>query len=575
VVLALSCDGQCDCNNVDSLLAIASNTPVAQVRSPERGRLADRTLDVLVIGGGINGVAIARECARGGKTVALIEQNDFASGATSRSTRIIHGGLRYLEYGEIGLVRESLRERDRLLRRHPNLVRPLHFLLAVGNEHHSLMKSALAIRTGLWLYHHWAEAPQNAGLDAEAFERRLDDGHSWSVYTYEDAQCEFPERLVAEWLGEVVARGAAACNYTWVLEIIRTNGNVQGARLRDCISGKEFKVAARQVVNASGPWADFVLSSSGLGSNRLLGGIRGSHIVLPRFPGAPTSAVYTEALDARRFFVIPWNNQVLVGATEEADSDEPGRAQPSPAEIEYLFNSFSRLFPQSGLKYGDIRYAFAGIRPLPYSPGKNASAVTRRHIIYDHRDDGAAGLISIIGGKLTTAMSLAREAARKLGIPGEDPESVLAAPAPANGVESTLHQWARMVAYKAHIEEEAAYAIAEWHGRRALSIACTASQDENLRQPLCSHSQHIVAEAVEAVLHESAVTLADILLRRVPVALGSCWSESCSSTAAFRIGAALGWERPRIHAELERFEEERTLFLHPVPTRLHKNGRLR
>jgi glycerol-3-phosphate dehydrogenase len=317
------------------------------------------------------------------------------------------------------------------------------------------------------------------------------------------------------------------------------------------------------VVNASGPWADFVLSSSGLGSNRLLGGIRGSHIVLPQFPGVPTSAVYTEALDARRFFVIPWNNQVLVGATEEADSDEPGRAQPSSAEMEYLFNSFSRLFPQSGLKYGDIRYAFAGIRPLPYSPGKSASAVTRRHIIHDHRDDGAAGLISIIGGKLTTAMSLAREVARKLGIPAEDSASVLAATAPANGVESTLHQWARAVACKAHIEEEAAYAIAEWHGRRALSIACTASQDEGLRQPLCNHSQHIVAEAVEAVLHESAVTLADVLLRRVPVALGPCWSESCSSEAAFRIGATLGWGRPRTHAELEKFEEERITFLHP------------
>src|SRR6201997_4672274 len=121
-----------------------------------RASLEGQHFHVVVIGGGINGVAVARECARAGKRTLLLEQNDFASGATSRSTRIIHGGLRYLEQGEIGLVRESLRERDRLLRRHPHLVRPMQFLLALTNEHRLLMRSSLAIRTGLWLYHHWA-----------------------------------------------------------------------------------------------------------------------------------------------------------------------------------------------------------------------------------------------------------------------------------------------------------------------------------------------------------------------------------------------------------------------------------
>lgn len=534
-----------------------------QVTCPARQSLDGQGFDVLVIGGGVNGIAIARECAYHGKRVAVVEQNDFASGVTSRSTRIIHGGLRYLEHGEVGLVRESLRERERLLRRHPNLVRPLEFLLALSHEPRPLMRSAMAIRTGLWLYHHWAGAPRISSTSARAFEQQLDSGHKWTVFSYEDAQCEFPERLIAEWLAEAAGEGVVVRNYTRVLEVVRNDGRVTGARLQDRVSGQEFEVTASHIVNAAGPWVDSVLQDSGLGVGRLIGGVRGSHIVLPPFTGAPNAALYTEALDGRPFFVIPWNDQVLVGTTEVADSGDPGEAEPSTEEIDYLFDSFTRLFPSSRLTTADIRYTFAGVRPLPYSPGKEMSEVTRQHVIHDHCHEGAAGLISIIGGKLTTAMSLARETARAIGVHASEPANILAAPAPAGGIESTLAQWAHQVACRARISEGSAHAIAEWHGGRALAIACAASLDETLRSPLCSHSKHIVAEAVEAVMHESAVTLADILLRRVPVALGPCWSESCTEEAATRIGAALGWDRSKIYQESEEFEQERANFLHP------------
>jgi glycerol-3-phosphate dehydrogenase len=537
-----------------------------QLSGPERVCLAGQHFDVLVIGGGINGIAVARECARSGKRVAVVEQKDFSSGTTSRSTRIIHGGLRYLEHGEIGLVRESLRERNRLLRRYPHLVRPMQFLLALGEEQHPFMRSSMLIRSALWLYHHWAGARQRYfRAEPAELERQLDAGRSWSVYSYEDAQCEFPERMVAEWLGEALALGVTASNYTHVLKINCVNGRATGARLRDAISGKEFEVTAEKIVNATGPWADFLVRASGVKTERLVGGVRGSHIVLPDFTGAPSAAVYSEALDSRPIFVIPWNNQVLVGTTEIADSGDPGKSQPAAEEIDYLFDSFRRLFPRSGLDKADIRYAFAGVRPLPYCPGKKISDVTRKHIIHDHKHDGAAGLFSIVGGKLTTAMGLAREVARKLGIPVAEPASVLAAPAPADGIESTLKQWARLIECRGRLAESCAHAIAEWHGRRALAISRAASLDESLRAPLCSHNCHIVAEAVEAVMHESAVTLGDILLRRVPVALGPCWSESCSFEAASRIGCVLGWNQSRIFAEFEKFEGERTEFLHPKP----------
>jgi glycerol-3-phosphate dehydrogenase len=153
--------------------------------------------------------------------------------------------------------------------------------------------------------------------------------------------------------------------------------------------------------------------------------------------------------------------------------------------------------------------------------------------------------------------------ARKLGADVPEPVSVFASPAMEDDVESTVRQWARLVACKAKIPESCAHGIAEWHGRHALAIAHSASLDERLREPLCQHSCHLVAEAVEAVAHEFAVTLGDILLRRVPVALGACWQEECSREAAEKIGRALGWDKQRIYMELLRLEEEREQFLHP------------
>ena len=160
-----------------------------------------RDFDVIVIGGGVNGVAIARECARGGRRTLLLEQNDFGSGTSSRSTRIIHGGLRYLEHGEIGLVKESLRERERLLQTRPHLVRPLNFILALPKDRVFSSRNALAVRAGLWLYQTMApnlKRCSSASEEVRALERSLDGGQQWSLFNYEDAQCEFPERLIAE-----------------------------------------------------------------------------------------------------------------------------------------------------------------------------------------------------------------------------------------------------------------------------------------------------------------------------------------------------------------------------------------
>ena len=514
---------------------------------------------MVVIGGGINGVAVARECARAGKRTLLVEQNDFASGVTSRSTRIIHGGLRYLEHGEIDLVRESVRERERLLRERSHLVHPVHFLFLLNEKS---QRSAMTVRAGLWLYQRFASRKSSklTEMELKRIERVLDAGHQWSLLNYEDAQCEFPERLVAEWLTEAVDAGAIVRNHCEVLAVDVAHGRARGLLLRDRTSGKDERVVAAWILNCTGPWADRICQRSAVRTAKpMIGGVRGSHIVLPRFSGAPNAALYTEAADGRPVFVLPWNDQMLVGTTEVPDSGDPGKTAPANEEIEYLLRTVSQLFPKAKLSEHDIKYAFAGVRPLPSTPKDKPSAVTRRHFLHDHTDEGAAKMISVIGGKLTTAASLARECARKIGIEVVEPKTI--AVGPGTALDPLLDQEVLDIARAGSVSEETARGMMEWHGQRAIDIARTALVSADLRAPICPHTSHIVAEVVEAYRRECAVTLGDVLLRRVPVALGACWSESCSREAALRIGAVLGWDQQALGSNLESFEMERAGFL--------------
>jgi len=292
----------------------------------------------------------------------------------------------------------------------------------------------------------------------------------------------------------------------------------------------------------------------------MLGGVRGSHIVLPRFSGAPNAALYSEAADGRPVFVLPWNDQVLVGTTEVADDGDPARTAPSAEEVEYLLRSVKQLFPRAKISTQEIKYAFAGIRPLPSSPGNRPSSVTRRHFLHDHKDEGATHMISVIGGKLTTAASLARECARKIGIAVPEPKTI--AVGPGTALDPLLDQAVVEIARAGSVSEESARGMVEWHGKNAMDVARMALVSAELRAPICPHTSHIVAEVVEAYRNECAVTLGDVLLRRVPVALGGCWSESCSREAALRIGAVLGWNEETMGSNLESFEMERAAFLH-------------
>jgi glycerol-3-phosphate dehydrogenase len=531
-------------------------------------KFLDQKFDVVVVGGGINGVAITRECARRGIRTLILEQNDFSAGTTSRSTRLIHGGLRYLERGEMDMVRVCMREQHHLLSHSHSLVKPMQFLLALPPEPRSFLRSSLAIRTALWAYYCFThKAPRSNGQsvarDIDAFEKNSDNGHKWSVYSYEDAQCEFPERLVAEWLVESLAAGAVAGNHTEVLKINRINGHVSDVRVRNTLTRAEGTVRASWVINATGPWADFLIEASKVDAKRMLGGVRGSHLVLPMFRGAPKYAVHAEEPDHDSFLVTPWNRQILVGATAVPDAGSPEAAQPSATEIEYLMGHFATLFPSSGLTQADIRYSFSGIYPFPYAPETKISRIRNKPVLHHHCEEGATGLISVIGGNLSTATIVASEAVHMMGLAKAKPGVAVIVPPKEEKLEASLQQWTQMVAAKGDLSDETARALTEWHGRHAMDVAHLASLDERLREPICGHTPHLVAEALHAAQQECAVTLADIVLRRVPVALGPCWSETCGWEAARKIGVVLGWDEPEMIRQLQSLEEERQSFLHP------------
>jgi len=203
------------------------------------------------------------------------------------------------------------------------------------------------------------------------------------------------------------------------------------------------------------------------------------------------------------------------------------------------------------------------VRPLPYSPQSDPNAITRRHEVHDHTDDGAAGMISVIGGKLTTAGCVARECAAKIGV--SSPQAAAIEIRPCHDVDRVMVRAVSEISQLAHVSTESARELVEWQGRRSFEIARRAGSNAEMRAPLCSHTSHTVAEAVDAFENQCAMTLGDVLLRRVPVALSACWSSECTREATSRIGAAIGWDAHRVGTEIDQFDAESDAFLRKTP----------
>ena len=363
--------------------------------------------DLLVVGGGVNGTGIARDAAGRGLKVLLVEQADLASATSSASTKLIHGGLRYLEYYEFRLVREALQEREVLLAAAPHIIWPLRFVL----PHERHLRPEWLIRTGLFLYDHLGgrrRLPGSRGVDFahDPVGRPLKESFKRG-FVYSDCWVE-DSRLVALAARDAAERGAVIATRTACLSAGRAGGGWR-ARLSD---GRE--VEARGLVNATGPWvARFLDQGLGLPHRATLRLVKGSHIVLPRlFEGEQAYILQND--DRRIVFAIPYEGKfTLVGTTDLPFEDDPAKVAISADETSYLCQVINRYFRKQ-VSPGDVVWSYAGIRPLYDDAAANASAVTRDYVLDLEGAAGEAPLLSVFGGKITTFRRLAEHALAKL-----------------------------------------------------------------------------------------------------------------------------------------------------------------
>ncbi|HEY3580586.1 MAG TPA: glycerol-3-phosphate dehydrogenase/oxidase [Pyrinomonadaceae bacterium] len=490
--------------------------------------------DVIVIGAGINGAGIARDAAMRGLKVLLVDKGDIGGGTSAASTRLIHGGLRYLEHFEFGLVRESLRERETLLRIAPHLVRPLLMTIPLYRDRG---RGWATIRAGMIAYDllSWRKSlPRHRMLSAGETLRRLPGLNGEGLVgsaVYYDAQVEFAERLVVENVLAAVQHGATILTYRRVEGFVIEEGLVAGVRLE---GNKADQFRAKVVINAAGPWVDRLLDETNTKSERLIGGTKGSHVVVAPFAGAPESAVYLEAVSDRRpFFIIAWNGNYLIGTTDVRFEGDPGEVRADGWEIDYLLSETNRAFPSAALNRDRVLYTYAGVRPLPFTTNHSEQSITRRHFLREHPQ--FKNLVSVVGGKLTTYRSLAEECVdlvlRKLGKGFKRSEtSCVPLPgatdfAPSNPCERLSRIW----------------------GSRAEEVA------ELAKRLKCDA---FAAEIVFAFENEFAKTLADCFLRRTMIGLNADFGLSEIEAAAEVGRRFLGWSDDRARREVEGYKQE-------------------
>jgi glycerol-3-phosphate dehydrogenase len=412
---------------------------------------------VLILGAGINGAALARELALNDVGVVIVDTRDIAAGATAYSSRLIHGGLRYLEYGDFALVRESLGERTRLLRLAPQFVRPLRLYIPIQNRFGGLMQAARrflglrdrphspisrglwTVRFGLWLYDKYARDPT---LPKHESHRASDPDivpvdrskYGW-VCAFSDAQVVYPERFTLALLSDArqiaTAQGSEFRVLTYheatlsgrTVSIRSRAGGSLGAPGSTPTTESTYQFEPSAIINATGAWVDHTLKSLGIESKRLMGGTKGSHFFTSHSRLTELlagRAAYMEAPDGRPVFILPFINGMLIGTTDEPFDGDPADAVATGPELDYLIAAVNEVFPDVRLTRDDIDMHYAGVRPLPHTDAATPGAVSRRHWMQPH-PNCEVPLYSIIGGKLTTSRSLAEEAAgeilRRLGLP--------------------------------------------------------------------------------------------------------------------------------------------------------------
>lgn len=392
-------------------------------------RLAAERFDLLVIGGGIFGAGVARDAALRGLNIALVEQNDFASGVSSQSSKLIHGGFRYLEQWDFSLVAESCRERRILRDIAPHRVFPLPLLLPVYRNDRRplwLLRMGMTLYDLLALYRNVEPHRTLTAAGARALEPSLRGENLVGAIRYFDCQ-EDDARFCIDNLLHAADLGAACANYCRVIGFHMSGNSIEAATVRDSLTGDTFAMRARVVINAAGPWVEQVARLAPAPQPPpSLSPTKGVHLLLPALTQSH-GVFFQGKADGRMMFVLPWNGCTLVGTTDTDFTGDPSRVEADEADIAYLLSEAIGLFPDAGLRRGDVITTTAGIRPLLKSSTANPSDRTREHQILQRGDN----LLTLAGGKYTTYRLIAQQAVdRAYGLLGQSPARCTTATTP-------------------------------------------------------------------------------------------------------------------------------------------------
>jgi glycerol-3-phosphate dehydrogenase len=527
-----------------------------RARADAFSQLGNRTFDLLIIGGGATGCGIARDAALRGFSVALVEKDDLASGTSSKSSKLIHGGLRYLEHAQFKLVFEGTNERALLLKRAPHLVRPLPFLVPAYKESRP---GLLKLDVGLWIYDGLSRFSSYKlhktyrGRKVHEIEPLLRTEALKGGIVYYDCMTD-DARLTLESALDARALGAQILNYTRVISLTRDGDRVVGAEVEDRESGSRSSVRARVVVNSTGPWSDKVRGL--VGETAILRPTKGVHLVLDSARlDIQHAVVMMGRRDHRVVFAIPWGDRTVLGTTDTDFDGDLDHVYATAADVDYLMETANHYFPTAKLVAGDVLSTWAGLRPLvaPNKASASESDTSREHHVIER-----PGFITIAGGKLTTFRRMAAEVVDRAGeqLGRVPPSGTAERPFPGAvdvaGDEGMDRIRAQLGARG--LSQRTAHHLAQTYGARAAKVAERAANDHSAGAPLDGETPYLAAEVDEAVEHELARTVGDVLSRRVPLLLrGRDQGLAASVTVAARMGKLLEWDEARRKLEVERY----------------------
>jgi len=516
-------------------------------------RLAQEEFDVLVIGGGITGVSVARDAAMRGFRTALVEKGDFGVGTSSRSSRLIHGGIRYLEYYQFKLVFQACSERRVMRQVAPRLVRPLPFLYPLYRGQKPApwkLCAGLTMYDALGLFrsvqrHRWLRPPEVERREPLVAGRGL-----LGAARFYDAQVD-DARLTLMTAKSAHYNGAVMVNYARATGLMQAGGRVVGARVVDELDGREIEVRSKVVVNATGVWVDNVRRLDQHYEGPMTRPTKGIHLVIPRTRlSSQHAVVFDSPRDRRHVFLIPWGEFALIGTTDTDYQDDLDSPAASLSDVEYLLEAVQHIFPGAQVQHGDIISTFAGLRPLIFAPG-GTYALSREHEIVESQ----SGLITVAGGKMTTHRLMGKQLTDRVQKKLAEEFGVAAR---SECCTKELLEGARVERVRAtDVETPVSKHLVDAYGGDATWVLAYAEENPSLGERIMPELPYLMAEALYAVQHEMALTLRDVLIRRTHVIYETRSGGVGRARAVAELMAPrLGWTESEIERQVADYVEQ-------------------